>query len=336
MKGDQKSEKTLFTMLLQLALGVGAIASFACGATAAEYPKKPITLVSPYGAGGNADLAARSLAAVAQKYLGQPLLVVNKTGAGGITGSSFVIDAKKDGYTLLLARIGSQAVAPAMNPNTPYKWDDFTFLGVIETNPYTCVVRTSSPIKSFNDFTRAIKERPGALSYAATSVADGSVVFPVTIAKNLKLGGDSMVKIPYQGGGAQVAAVLGGQVDFACNGVSPFISGIKGGQLRALVVSTKTRIPEAPKAPTAAEVGMPNLEGLNGWSALYGPPGLPQQIVDKWADVLQKVKDDKEWVDLVTKRGSVPEIMSPKDTKEFVKAQFTTFRTLAQELGIFK
>ena len=96
---------------------------------AQTYPTHPVTIVVPYGPGGNADLAARSLAAVAQKYLGQAIIVTNRAGAGGLIGSRFVVDAPKDGYTLLLARVGSQAVAPALDPATNYRWDQFSFSG---------------------------------------------------------------------------------------------------------------------------------------------------------------------------------------------------------------
>ena len=92
----------------------------------AEYPTKPITIVAPYGTGGSSDLASRSLAGVAPQYLGKPVMVVNRTGAGGVTGSAFVSKSRPDGYTLLLARVGSQAVSPAMRTTMPYKYDDFT------------------------------------------------------------------------------------------------------------------------------------------------------------------------------------------------------------------
>lgn len=324
------SKKVTLLLCIWLLAGITSIPAHA------EYPNKPVTIVSPYGAGGNADLAARTLAAVANKYLGEKVLVVNKTGAGGITGSSYVLDAKKDGYTLLLARVGSQAVRPAMDTSVPYKWDDFGIIGMIETNPYVCVVSKESPIKTFKDFTHKVTQSPGSLTYASTSVMDASVVFPVTVFQNLGLTAEAAVKVPYQGSGKTIAAVMGQQVDFTCNGVSPFASGLKSGDLRALVVSTKERIPEAPDTPTAAEVGMANLEVVSGWSALYGPGDLPKEITAKWADVLAKVSQDKEWINLVKKRGSVPSIMTPDDTKKFVGEQFTVFRTLGKKLGVVK
>ncbi|MGI9421998.1 MAG: tripartite tricarboxylate transporter substrate-binding protein, partial [Hyphomicrobiaceae bacterium] len=107
-----------------------AALAVAAPAGAADYPSRPITLVAPYGPGGASDLHARVVAGTATKYLLQAVLAVNKTGAAGVVGSNFVVRAKKDGYTLLSARVGSQAGVPAFNPNIPYKWDDFTFLGL--------------------------------------------------------------------------------------------------------------------------------------------------------------------------------------------------------------
>ncbi|MEX0730120.1 MAG: tripartite tricarboxylate transporter substrate binding protein [Aquisalimonadaceae bacterium] len=319
--------------------GLGLVAAAVVTVSAAqivhaEYPERAVTIVSPYGAGGNADLAARALAAVAPKYLGRSVMVVNRTGAGGAAGSQHIIDSKADGYNLLLARVGSQAVGPAMNPSVPYSWDDFTIIGMLETNPYVCVVPGNSPIKDFDDFKAALKDESSTMLYGTTSVADASVAFPVTIFQNLGLSDDVATKIPFGGGGAQVAAVMGGQVHFACNGVSPFANAMESGDLRAIVVSTKERIPQAPDAPTAAEVDMPNLELVSGWSALYGPPNLPQDVMDTWVDTLTQVAKDEEWLRMVKNRGSQPAIWSPDETTAFVEGQYNIFRKMAKDLGM--
>ena len=117
-------------ILLGTLLVLGAAASPL--AFADEYPSRPITLVVPSGPGGNADLSARALAEALghDKVVDQPVVVENRDGAGGIIGTQYVKNAQKDGYTLLLARIGSQVVAPALDPNTPYKWDDLTPIGL--------------------------------------------------------------------------------------------------------------------------------------------------------------------------------------------------------------
>ena len=147
--------------VLKFLCGVAVFALLAVSlgpARAADYPDKPITLVSPYGPGGAADLAARTVASTASNYLGQPLLVVNKTGAAGVTGSFYVVRSKPNGYTLLLARVGSQAGVPAINPNIPYKWDQFSMLGLLERNPFVLVVNGNSDIKTFADFEKALKD----------------------------------------------------------------------------------------------------------------------------------------------------------------------------------
>ena len=124
-----------------------------------NYPSRPITLVIPYGPGGLADVSARILAGTLPGYIGQPILAVNKAGAAGVIASTFVKNSKPDGYTLLLARVGSQMGVPAMNKTIPYKWDDFTIIGMLETNPFVLVVPSSSSIKSFKDFEKKNKIR---------------------------------------------------------------------------------------------------------------------------------------------------------------------------------
>lgn len=305
-------------------------------ASAQSYPSKPVTLVSPYSTGGNADLAARALAAVVPKYLGQPVVVVNRTGAGGIVGSQSVVDAPKDGYTMLLARVGSQAVAPALDPATTYKWDSFTILTLLEVEPYICVVKGNSPYRTFQDLIAAVKAQPGKISYASSGNADASVVFPVKAFLNAGLPANAALKVPYKGAGETGGAVLGGHVDFACNGMNPYVGPMKSGDLRGLVVSTRTRVAEAPDTPTAAEVGMPDLEVVSGWSALYGPPGLPREVVERWNAALAKVKDDPDWVGQVRKRGAIPSIGPAETTRQYVEAQYNAYRTLAPHFGAAK
>jgi tripartite-type tricarboxylate transporter receptor subunit TctC len=135
---------------------------------AQNYPNKPITIVAPFVAGGDADQSARNLATVAQNALKQSIIVVNKGGASGAIGSQFVKDAPPDGYTLLLARVGSQAVLPAMKSDLSYKWNDFTFIGLLELNPVVCVVNSESPYKTFEDLTKAITAQPGKLNYSTS------------------------------------------------------------------------------------------------------------------------------------------------------------------------
>lgn len=298
-------------------------------------PTKPVRLVVPYGPGGNADLSARAFATsvAADKLIDQNIVVENRAGAGGVIATQFVQRAAADGYTLLLARIGSQVVAPALDPATPYKWNDLTPIGLIEIDPYVCVVKANSPIKSFKDLLEMAKAQPGKLSYASTSNMDTTVVFPTKAFLDAGLPVDSALKVPYKGGGDAMTAVLGGAVDFGCNALAPYLGGLKAGTLRALVVSTPNRIPDLPDTPTVSEIGMKPLEMVSGWNALYGPPGLPKEIVEFWGGVLAKLKQSSAWQATVKTRGTIPSIKSPQETEAFVREQFTAYKSLSDVIG---
>lgn len=313
-----------------------ALAVLSSTAYAADYPSKPITLVAPYSAGGASDMASRTMASVLPSYLEQPVLVVNRTGAGGVTGSTFVNKAKPDGYTLLLARIGSQSVSPAMKANIPYKYDDFTMLAVIELNPVICATASSKPYKTMKDLIDAVKAKPGELSFSSAGVGSMlHVAVPLVLSMmDVKNPKDAMNHIPYKGGGAAATAAVGGHVDLVCTNSSALTSHIAGGKLRPLMITTKERQAVAKEAPTARELGFPQIEVLVGWSGIYGPPGMDPAVAKTIRDALQKVKKDKAWNKFTKALGSVPYILDEAETKKFVDAQFSAFNTLVSDLGM--
>jgi len=302
-------------------------------AVAQDYPERPITLVIPYGPGGAADLSARLIAGNAPSTLGQSILPVNKAGAAGVTGSNFVINAKKDGYTLLSARVGSQMGVPAMNKTIPYKWDDFTVIGMTELNPFILTVSPDSPYKTFADFEKAVKE--GAeLTYSSAGVGTLLHIATAVMADAMDADPDKLTHVPYKGGGKARTAVVSGAVDFSWGNLSASAGALEAGQLRALAVTTKERFKTIPDVPTASEVGYPNLEQIIGWSAIYGPPDLPEEIVAKWTDTLTQLKDNRAWLKLTTGLGNIVAIMGPDETKAFVENQYNIFDAAIEKLGM--
>lgn len=303
-------------------------------ATSAPYPDKPILVVAPFTAGGDSDLAARNLTAVFPKYTGQNGVVLNKVGASGAIGSEYVKKAVADGYTLLLARVGSQATLPALKPDLAYKWNEFTFLGLLELNPYVCVVRADSPYKTFGDLVEGVRKNPGKLKYSTAGVGTIHEMGPQMLFDILKLGKDAGIQIPYKGGGDATVALMSGEVDINCTNLGTALSFIKSGQLRALMTTTPERYKEIPNVPTAKEVGYPQLERIIGWSALYGPPGMDRKLVAYWGGVLQKVAQDPQWITATERIGSVPRILPPEETARFVKEQFETYDRLGKAIGL--
>jgi tripartite-type tricarboxylate transporter receptor subunit TctC len=300
---------------------------------ASDYPSRPITIVVPYGPGGASDLSARLVAGSAPAYLNQPVLAVNKTGAAGVVGSNFVKNAKADGYTLLSARVGSQMGVPAMNKTIPYKWDDFTILGLIEVNPFVLVVSPQSGLKSFSDFEKKIKNGEE-MSYSSAGVGTLLHTGVAVMADAMKADFEKLIHVPFKGGGKAAAAVVSGQVDFSFQNLSAVSGKIEAGQLIPLVVTTPERQKIIENVPTAREVGYQNIEMVIGWSAIYGPPGLPDAVVTKWTDTLQKLKGDRGWNKMTKSLGNIVDIRSPADTKAYVEAQYKAYDKALKKMGL--
>lgn len=307
----------------------------ASGALHAQYPSKPISLVVPFTPGSDADLAGRNLAEHAAKYLNNhPIVVLNQPGASGAIGTLVVRNAPADGYTLLLARIASQVILPAMDAKTPYQWSDFTLLSVLEVNPYVCAVKADAPYKSMKELTGDIAKRPGKLNFA--TVGEGTIQSfgPQYLFSLLGLPKDAAVGIPYKGSGDLTTALLGGQVQFACSNLGALLPHFKSGALRALMTTTRERLPELPGVPTARALGWRAMEKLAAWSALAGPPQLPKDVVERWTDVLAMLARDPDWIDRNEKLGGIPAIRSPAETEAFVREQHQLYEQLALRAGL--
>lgn len=318
-----------------LSFGLAAATALALPLSAqADYPERAITLVAPYGAGGSSDLAGRALAEAASRYVDQPVQVINRTGAGGVTGSNQVSRADPDGYELLVARVGSNAVTPALDGTIPYEYDDFTYLGLIEENPYVFVVHADSPYETLQDLVDAIKEDPGSLTYSTSGPGTILNMGPQMLFSEIGMGSDAAIMIPYDGGGGARTALVGQHVDFLGINLAPVLNDIKSGTLRALSVSTQERYDEIPDVPTASEAGYPGLHAVKGWTGIFGPPDLPQEVVSYWTDLLQKIKNDEQWRERTHDLGSVPRVLSPEETKEFMDEQYDVYYSLGTELDL--
>lgn len=321
--------KTVIAGAMMAALGTGT-------ALAQSYPNKTITLVAPYAVGGDSDFSGRNLSVVASKLLGQSVIVTNIVGASGTIGSQRVRTAAPDGYTLLVSRGGSQAITPALDSSTPYKWNDFTFISLLDFNPVVCVVKPDAPYKTMKDLIDTIRANPGKLNYASAGPGTTQHLAVEVILSQIGLPSTAAMMIPYKGGGEATTALLGGQVQFICNNLTTMVGQIKGGAMRALVTSTPNRLKEFPDVPTAREMGVSNLEQVMGWSGLYGPPGLPAEVVTKWQAVLKEVAKDPNWSRGNDTVGAIPAIRSPQDTEKFAKEQFDLYSKLGTQLNLKK
>jgi len=311
--------------------------SSASTTVAAQYPLRPILLVVPYTTGSDADLAARNLAQHASRYLdGQSVVVMNQPGASGSIGTLAIRNAAPDGYRLLLMRIASQVILPAMERKTPYRWNEFTFLSVLEINPYVCAVKNDAPYASMQDLIAEIRKQPGKLNYA--TVGDGTLqnFGPQYLFSLVGLPKDAAVGVPYKGSGDLSASLLGGQTQFACSNLGAMLGHFRAGTLRPLMTTTREPLKELPGTPTARTLGWPEMERLAAWSALAGPARMPREVVERWTDVLAKLATDPAWLAGVAKLGGIPAVRTPAETEQFVQDQYLLYEPLAQRLGLRK
>lgn len=311
------------------ALGLGVMASSAF----AQYPERPINMVIPYGAGGATDISARTIAEPLGKAVGKPLIMANVTGAGGATGSVAVQNAKSDGYTMLFARVGSHSVNPAMKATLPYTLDDFRFVTVYEINPVACAVRPNSGINSMNDLIAKVKA--GGVSYSSSGVGSLLHLAGAMVLKEFGIENplEQATHIPQQGGGAAAVAVLNGTATFICTNSSALASFVANKQLKPLMVTTAEPVVGF-DAPTANELGKPNLNKLVGWTGIAGPDGLPDDVADKWGAWMAEATNDATFRSTMEARGSVIELMDPASANAFIQGQYEVFRALVDELGM--
>ncbi len=323
------------TLLRGLAAAAALLAA-GLAAAQAPYPNRPITIIAPYSAGGDADLAARAYAAAATKALGQSVVVLNKVGTSGVIGSAQAIAAPPDGYTLLLARTGSQAILPAIMPtSTKYKWDDYTFIGTLELNPYGCVANTKSPYAKFGDLAEAIKTKGKSLNFGTAGQLTTNDMGPRLLFRLLKLTPEQTpTQIPYKGTGDTVTSLLAGQTEFSCGSLGPFLPHIKAGTLRALIVTSAERIAALPDVPTARELGFADMEAVVGWSAVFAPPGLPADVRDKLVAAMKTIAADPQWQAATAQTGSIPTVKSPEETRTFTQQQYQLYRSLGESLNL--
>lgn len=314
-----------------------AAAVFGASSVSAQdpYPSRPITVISPYSAGGDADLAARNFAAAAQRALGQAVVVMNKIGASGVIGSAQALASPPDGYTLLLARTGSQAILPAIMPTTTkYKWDDFSFIGTLEVNPYGCVVNGKSPYRSFGELVDAMRVKGQTMNFGTAGVLTTNDMGPRQLFRLLKLTDQTPTQIPYKGTGEASMSLVAGQTEFACGSLGSFLALIRSGQLRALMVTNPERMRSMPDVPTARELGYAEMEGIVGWSAVYGPPNLPAEVREKLASAMKTIANDPAWLAATAQTGSLPYVKTPEESKRFVQKHYQLYRSLGESLNI--
>ena len=263
------------------------LAGFAMTGLAQEgYPNRPITLIVPSAPGGTTDFTARLIAEPLSRVLGQPVVVENKGGASGNIGGQAVALARPDGYTLLVAYSGYQVGNPHLFKKAP--WDpikDFSPVAFLTRAPQVIVATPGLPVNDLKELTAYAKANPGKLNYASSG--NGSIQH-ISAELLKQITGTRMAHIPYKGAGPAVQDLMAGQVDLFITTPASVVGQIKGDKLKALAVTSTTRLSALPNVATAGEQGIKNFN-IDSWFALYAPAGTPPEVVKKLNAEINKI-----------------------------------------------
>jgi tripartite-type tricarboxylate transporter receptor subunit TctC len=305
---------------------------FSSQARAQNYPSKPIRLVVPFAAGGTTDLMARIVAEPLGKLLGQTVVVENKAGGGGVNGAAEVARATPDGYTLGLATASSNATNPAINPKVPYSLKDFSPITNMAATPNVLAVNPAFPAKDFAGFLAELRRKPGQYDYASSGTG-GIGHLQMELFKNLTQ--TFLVHIPYSGGGPALRDTVGGQVMIIFDNLPSALPHIKDKRLIAMAVATPERVADLPNIPTFKELG---LEPVNrpAFYGIYGPKGMPKELVQKLNAALLKVLQDPAVIKRIEATGSKVMGNTPEQFAQQLKAEFEVYKKVvdAQKLKL--
>jgi tripartite-type tricarboxylate transporter receptor subunit TctC len=308
---------------------VAAVAGCSVGATASaqvEFPSRPIRIVVPFPAGGGIDLTARLAAQRMSQVLGQQVVVENQGGGGGSLGTSFVIRAEPDGYTLLYHSV-TGIVHSAVTKDLPYDWlRDLRPVSLITRFAPVMIVPPSLPVNNLQQFITLLKDNPGKYSYASSGTGTA-----IHLASELfkQAAGVDIVHVPYRGTGAAMPDLIAGRVAMMIDGVPIQAKNIEGGIVRALAVTTRTRSPALPTVPTMKEEGL-DYE-VPFWTALYAPAKTPAAVVARLAAAAQAAMKDDATAKRLADVGIESVGSDPVELDRLTREQYSLYSKLVQD-----
>ena len=308
-----------------LLLGLGAMA--ATGASAQNFPTKPLRLVVTFPSGGAPDILARLFSEKAQ--LGFPIVVDNKPGAGGNIGADIVAKSPGDGHTIVMGTVGTHSINGALYEKMPYDMvKDFSPISLIASAPNLLVVNNALPVKNVPELIAYMKANPNKLSFGSPGIGT-SVHVSGELFKSLT--GTTMEHVAYKGRQFAIPDLIGGSIQVMFDNMPSALPMAKEGKIRALAQTTSTRSPAAPDVPTVAE-SVPGFEATT-WFAMFAPANVPRPVIDKLHAEVVRVFKLPEVQEKLKTLGLDPVLSSPAELVRYQATEITKWAKVVKESG---
>jgi tripartite-type tricarboxylate transporter receptor subunit TctC len=297
-----------------------------------NYPSRPVTVVVPYAAGGGLDLIARLLAQKLTERTRQSFFVENRLGAGGVIAANAVAKATADGYTIFAGSSTQLAIQVTLHKTLPYDpATDFMPIALVASVPFVLIVHPSLPAQTAGDLIKLAKEQPGQLSFGSSGVG-GPPHFYMELLQTMT--GTHMNHIPYKGTSQAIIDVVAGRVPILMSDIAPAAPLIKAGTVRALGVSSTTRVAVLPDVPPIAENGVPGFDAA-AWLMFVAPAAVPPPAVDKLHADLKAIVAAPETQQKLVELGVIPIDTPPIPTLQaFVKSEITRWAKVVEHAGL--
>lgn len=307
-----------------------ALLAVSGSAALAQYPDRPIRLVTPFPPGGAVDVVTRLVTDKMAAELGKPFVIEAKAGAGGILATDTVAKADKDGYTLLITT-PNHTINAALNPKLPYDTEkDLAPVSIFAGVPEVLVAHPSAPFGDFKDFIAYAKANPGKLNYSSAGIG---TLPHITMELLLQQTGVKATHVPYRGAAPAMTDLLAGVVQLKLDTYATSYQNVEAGRLKMLAYAGKARSPLLPNVPTVAELGVPNYEGIL-WVGIMAPAGTPQAIIDRLAAAAAKAVKSPELLERFKKDDVAVIGSSPAEFAKQVAREIPEWKKVIETAGI--
>lgn len=327
-------QRRILTTALAAIAGLSTLSTLPAFAQGNWPTGKPITYLVPFAAGGTTDVLGRLIGQKLGTVLGTTIIVDNKPGAGGSVGSEVGSRAAPDGYTLVGGTVSSHAINVSLYPKIGYDpIKSFAPVTLIGTNPLVLVVNQASPYKTLKDVLEASKGKSGGLSSASAGTGTSQHLSLELLAFR---SGVKFTHIPYKGSGPAIQDVIGGQVDMMFDTSVVAAPHIQSGKLRAIAVTSASRLASLPDVPTVAESGLPGLANFEvlSWQAIFAPAGTPAPVVDRLHTEIGRILAEPEMQGKLKGFGMEPANMTTAQIAAFQRAEVAKWAQVIKAANI--